>query len=38
MPGEKETNVNLPERPDLIERRFIECKLYQQPPLTNSRQ
>ena len=57
MPGEKELNVNLFERLDLIERlemiaesndieaikkqlaierKFIERKLYQQPPLTQS--
>ena len=56
MPGEKEINVNLFERLDLIERlemaaetndidtvkkqlaiekKFIERKLYQQPPLTS---
>jgi hypothetical protein len=57
MPGEKELNVNLFERLDLIERlemiaenndieavkkqlaierKFIERKLYQQPPLSQS--
>ena len=57
MPGEKELNVNLLERLDLIERlemiaenndieaikkqlaierKFIERKLYQQPPLSQS--
>lgn len=56
MPGDKEINVNLFERLDLverlemacengnieevrkqlaIERKFIERKLYQKPPLTN---
>lgn len=59
MPGEKEINVNLFERLDLIERleiiaesndmeavkkqlamerRFVERKLYQQPPLTGGQQ
>ena len=57
MPGEKELNINLFERLDLIERlemiaenndieavkkqlaierKFIERKLYQQPPLSQS--
>ena len=34
MPGEKEINVNLFERLDLLDRKLIERKLYQQPPLT----
>lgn len=58
MPGEKEININLFERLDLIERlemaaetndietvkkqlaiekKFIERKLYQQPPLNSER-
>ena len=53
MPTEKEINVNLFERLEMIaeendieavkkqlaiERRFVERKLYQQPPLINGQQ